>query len=217
MSKGKNDNKSTGGGSRVANLIADAGKSLSGKEVQQIARQTGYTPESIISRAERTAVNIKPSAQSFVQQAINTQTSTAVQRATEGAPVGTTPSFTYTPQGRVASVNYTAIEPQKNEVFGDVFGGAINANPLAGTVTFSELEAANKLALAGVQKQIARLQEDGATERVKYEVDNRIPAIQAESKGKINLQKIVNAGYKNIANIERGTEMVRNITSMFNF
>ena len=122
MSKGKNDNKNTGGGNRVADLIADAGKSLSGKEVQQIAKQTGYTPESIISRAERADVNVKPSAQSFVQQAINAQTSTAVQRATEGAPVGTTPSFTYTPQGRVASVNYTPIEPQKNEVFGDVFG-----------------------------------------------------------------------------------------------
>jgi hypothetical protein len=52
---------------------------------------------------------------------------------------------------------------------------------------------------------------------VKYEVDNRIPAIQAESKGKLDLQKIVNAGYKNIADIERGTEMMRNITSMFNF
>jgi hypothetical protein len=217
MAKGKNDNKNTGGGNRVANLIADAGKSLSGKEVQQIAKQTGYTPESIISRAEKADVKAKPSAQSFVQQAINTQTSTAVQRATQSAPVGTTPSFTYTPQGRVASVNYTPIEPQKNEVFGDVSGGAAAAKPPTGTVAFSELEAANKLALAGVQKQIARLQEDGATERVKYEVDNRIPAIQAESKGKINLQKIVNAGYKNIANIERGTEMVRNITSMFNF
>lgn len=217
MSKRKNDNKSTGGGSRVANLIADAGKSLSGKEVQQIAKQTGYTPESIIARAEKADVNVKPSAQSFVQQAINAQTSTAVQRATENAPVGTTPSFTYTPQGRVASVNYTPIEPQKNEVFGDVFGEKTNTNPLAGTVSFSELEASNKLALAGIQKQIAQLEQAGATERTKYEVDNRIPLVQAESKGKIDLQKIVNAGYKNIANIERGTEMVRNITSMFNF
>lgn len=217
MSKGKNDNKSTGGGSRVTNLIADAGKTLSRKEVQQIAKQTGYTPESIIARAEKADVKAKPSAQSFVQQAINTQTSTAVQRATESAPVGTTPSFTYTPQGRVASVNYTPIEPQKNEVVGDVFGEKTNADPLAGTVSFSEHEAANKLALAKIQEQIAQLQEAGATERTKYEVDNRIPFLQAESKGKIDLQAIVNAGYKNIANIERGTEMVRNITSMFNF
>ena len=213
MPKGKNDNKSTGGGSRVTNLIADAGKTLSRKEVQQIAKQTGYTPESIIARAEKADVKAKPSAQSFVQQAINTQTSTAVQRATESAPVGTTPSFTYTPQGRVASVNYTPIEPQKNEVFGE----KTNADPLAGTVSFSEHEAANKLALAKIQEQIAQLQEAGATERTKYEIDNRIPFLQAESKGKIDLQAIVNAGYKNIANIERGTEMVRNITSMFNF
>jgi len=198
MSKGKNDNKSTGSGSRVADLIADAGKNLSGKEVQQIAKQTGYTPESIIARAEKADVKATPSAQSFVQQAINAQTSTAVQRATESAPVGTTPSFTYTPQGRVASVNYTPIEP-------------------LGTVSFSEYETSNKLALARIQEQIAQLQEDGATERTKYEIDNRIPFLQAESKGKIDLQAIVNAGYKNIANIERGAEMVRNITSMFNF
>lgn len=57
----------------------------------------------------------------------------------------------------------------------------------------------------------------GAFERLKYEVDNQIPLAQAEAQGKIDLQKIVNAGYKNIANIERGTEMVRNVTSMFNF
>lgn len=62
-----------------------------------------------------------------------------------------------------------------------------------------------------------RVRQAGATERLKYEVDNKIPQIQAEAKGKIDLQQIVNAGYKNIANIERGTEMVRNITSMFNF
>lgn len=66
-------------------------------------------------------------------------------------------------------------------------------------------------------EQVERIRQAGATERLKYEVDNKIPQIQAESKGRIDLQAIVNAGYKNIANIERGTEMVRNITSMFNF
>lgn len=84
-------------------------------------------------------------------------------------------------------------------------------------VPFSTFDLAKEGANLEIKRQIAQIQEAGATERVKYEVDNRIPAIQAESKGKLDLQAIVNAGYKNIANIERGTEMMRNITSMFNF
>jgi hypothetical protein len=39
----------------------------------------------------------------------------------------------------------------------------------------------------------------------------------ANISGGINLQKIVNAGYKEIAKIERGAQMMGNITSMFNF
>ena len=67
------------------------------------------------------------------------------------------------------------------------------------------------------QKSMENIRQAAETERLKYEVDNKIPQIQAESKGRLDLQAIVNAGYKNIANIERGTEMVRNVTSMFNF
>jgi len=84
-------------------------------------------------------------------------------------------------------------------------------------VPFANFDLAREGANLEIKRQIAQIQEAGATERTKYEVDNRIPVVQAESKGKIDLQAIVNAGYKNIANIERGTEMVRNITSMFNF
>lgn len=79
-----------------------------------------------------------------------------------------------------------------------------------GYATIPEIESSTQLS-------IEKIRDAGATERLKYEVDNRIPEIQAESKGKLDLQAIVNAGYKNIANIERGTEMVRNITSMFSF
>ena len=44
------------------------------------------------------------------------------------------------------------------------------------------------------QKEIERIRNAGASERLKYEVDNRIPEIQAESKGRLDLQAIVNAG-----------------------
>lgn len=88
-------------------------------------------------------------------------------------------------------------------------------------IPYSEYDLFGDTLQARIQNQgleeVERIRQAGATERLKYEVDNKIPQIQAESKGRIDLQAIVNAGYKNIANIERGTEMVRNITSMFNF
>jgi hypothetical protein len=88
-------------------------------------------------------------------------------------------------------------------------------------IPYSEYDLFGETFSAQIQNQglenVERIRQAGATERLKYEVDNKIPQIQAESKGKLDLQAIVNAGYKNIANIERGTEMVRNVTSMFNF
>ena len=97
--------------------------------------------------------------------------------------------------------------------YGDVFGES--------QIPYSEYDLLGETFNSQIQNQglenVERIRQAGATERLKYEVDNRIPEIQAESKGKLDLQAIVNAGYKNIANIERGTEMVRNVTSMFNF
>jgi len=88
-------------------------------------------------------------------------------------------------------------------------------------IPYSEYDLFGETFSAQIQNQglenVERIRQAGATESLKYEVDNKIPQIQAESKGKLDLQAIVNAGYKNIANIERGTEMVRNVTSMFNF
>ena len=51
MSNNKNKNK------RIGEAIAAAGKNLSGKEVKQIAKQTGYTPQAVISRAEKSRCN----------------------------------------------------------------------------------------------------------------------------------------------------------------
>jgi hypothetical protein len=66
-------------------------------------------------------------------------------------------------------------------------------------------------------KELEQLRQAGETERVKYEVDSRVPVVQAEAKGKIDLQKIVNSGYSNIARIERGSDMFRSIMGAFNF
>ena len=98
-----------------------------------------------------------------------------------------------------------------------IYGSASSNLPGEQVVNYANFDFAREGANLDTQKEIERIRNAGAYERLKYEVDNRIPEIQAESKGKLDLQSIVNAGYKNIANIERGTEMVRNITSMFNF
>lgn len=213
MSKNKGNDKGKGGdggGNRVADLIADTGKNLSGREVEKIAQQTGYTPASIVARAERADVNVRPSAQSFVQQAVQAQTALAETKARESAPANTTAVFNYTPQGTISSVRYDPIAAVEQPTSQETSAAQNTANPLAGTADFANVNAANAITLE-------RLRQDAMTERTKYEVDNKIPLAQAESQGKIDLQKIVNSGYKNIANIERGTEMVRNITSMFNF
>jgi hypothetical protein len=197
----------------IKNLIKDAGKNLSAKEVKQIAEKTGYTAQSIVNRAEKADVKVQPSAASFVQQAVKAQTAAQEQRATAAAPANTTPSFNYTPQGSVASVTYNPVTP-KQEIVSPI--EPVTA-PTTQTASLTEVESANRLAAAQIEKQIAQLQDFGQTERLKYEVDNRIPVVQAEAKGKLDLQKIVNSGYKEISQIERASKMMGNITSMFNF
>lgn len=85
--------------------------------------------------------------------------------------------------------------------------------------TAAELQTRSQISNYGwdAQKAMENIRQAAETERLKYEVDNRIPVVEAEAKGKIDLQKIVNAGLQNVTRIERGADMVRSITSMFNF
>lgn len=105
--------------------------------------------------------------------------------------------------------------------YGQASGAATSfvQTPLAGTMYASDLD--KYLAGIGVQTQsnerIENVRQAGETERLKYEVDSRVPVVQAEAKGKLDLQKIVNSGYSNIARIERGSDMFRSIMGAFNF
>lgn len=200
------NNKNKKGNQRIGQAIAAAGKNLSGKEVKQIAKQTRYTPQSVISRAEKAGVTVRPSAQDFVRQAVQAQTQAQEEHARQSAPSGTTAVFEYTPEGTIKSYRYDPISfiPETPET------PETPKTPEAGNPFKLEVDYAQ-------EQTLRRIIEDAATERLKYEVDNRIPAIEAESRGKLDLQKIVNAGYKNIANIERGAQMASSIYSMFNF
>jgi outer membrane biosynthesis protein TonB len=84
-------------------------------------------------------------------------------------------------------------------------------------VPFANIPLAQQGANLATEKSIARLKEAAATERLRYEVDNRIPQIQAEAKGQMDLQKIVNAGYKNIKRLESTSNMFSSLMAAFNF
>ncbi len=86
-----------------------------------------------------------------------------------------------------------------------------------GYVTDLEYEAGLNKANLDMQRQIEQLRQAGQTERQKLINENNLAVTGAEVKGKLDLQGIVNAGYKNIANIERGSNMFSSIMGAFNF
>ena len=168
------------------------GSNLGAGEIRQIAAATGKSVAQIAGKADNKGIQVSSAAQNVVARA-------AAPSPPPGPPPGPGPSPTYFDPG-----------------FPFGFPGA-GVSPGQQVVPFANFDLAREGANLATEKEIERIRDAGATERLKYEVDNRIPEIQAKSKGDLDLQAIVNAGYKNIANIERGSDMVRNITSMFNF
>jgi hypothetical protein len=67
------------------------------------------------------------------------------------------------------------------------------------------------------QKAMEGLRQAGATERQKLVNENNLAVTGLEVKGKLDLQGIINAGYKNIARIERGSNMFQSVMGAFNF
>lgn len=196
MGKGKGqDNKP-----KLSQTIKAAGPVISQKELKQIQNQYGDKGvDKAKSYAKETkGVSFNQGAQNFYQ---NYKQSVNIPTSTTQTPVNPVDSFTE------ALNNFTSS-----------FGGESSAGGVGGGyIPYSEYSLYPDVLSNQALLQAERIRDAGSTERLKYEVDNKIPQIQEESKGRIDLQKIVNAGYKNIANIERGSDMVRNITSMFSF
>ncbi len=206
--------------SRVNKLIEQAGKNLNAKEIREIQQKTGYTPESIINRAEKADVNVKPAAQSFVQQFATQQTQKQEQAAQAAANPGTQAVFSYSPAGSISSVSYA---PTQAAVSSPAFqetiaaGGALANSALSGYQDALNVQAALQVGQQETQKQLEQLRQAGQTERQKLVNENNLAVTGMEVKGKLDLQGIVNAGYKNIANIERGSNMFSSIMGAFNF
>ena len=218
MGKGKGqDNKPT-----LSQTIKAAGPVISQKELKQIQNQYGDKGvDKAKSYAKKTEnVSFNQGAQNFYQnykQSINTSTNNTQ------IPVDPLDKFTE------ALNNFTSSFGGESSA-GGVGGGYIPYSEYSlypdvlsnqAQVEAERVRAKGLLEAEQVRSnallEAERIRDAGSTERLKYEVDNKIPQIQEESKGRIDLQKIVNAGYKNIENIKRGSDMVRNITSMFSF
>lgn len=206
-----------------------AGERLGGAAVREIAQNRGYIPVPVApaptttttpsTSAGRTTADLR---QLIATKAAAGEPLSDLKASFAGEKLGgSTVQNIFQRNKQVASSSGTETEKEtetKKEVL-DPNAIGITEPEFTAAQTAAELQTRSQISNYGwdAQKAIAALQQAGATERTKYEVDNKIPLVQAEARGKIDLQKIVNAGYKNIANIERGAEMVRNITSMFNF
>lgn len=213
-----------------------AGERLGGAAVREIAQNRGYIPVPVAPSPTATATPSTSAGRTTadLRQTIATKAAAGVPLSDLKASFageklgGSTVQNIFQRNKQVASSSGTEAEKETEteketdkpiEPVLDPNAIGITEPEFTAAQTAAELQTRSQISNYGwdAQKAIAALQQAGATERTKYEVDNKIPLAQAEAQGKIDLQKIVNAGYKNIANIERGTEMVRNITSMFNF
>ena len=190
------------------------------KVLKEFERQ-GYNLSSIIAQAEKKKIPV--GAQAYTAAATQTQTmqQAAQDRATAAANPGTQATFTQTSWGQPV-VTYVPTSPPAQSSSAAPAAAAPAAaapavDPLKGYVDFMTMQSANILAGKDIDKQIETLRDAGMTERQRLINENNIAVTEKEIGGKLDLQKIVNSGYKNIANIERGSNMFASIMSAFNF
>jgi hypothetical protein len=186
------------------------------------AERQGYNLSSIIAQAERKGIPVAAKAHTAAATQTQAMQQSAQNRATAAAPTGTQATFSYSPAGSISSVTYAPTSPPSQSYSAPSSSAASTAaaptvDPLQGYVSFMNAQSANTLAAKEVDKQIEALRDAGMTERQRLVNENNLAVTEKEVGGKLDLQKIVNAGYKNIANIERGSNMFASIMSAFNF
>lgn len=197
--------------SKIKQQIKDAGKKLNVKELQSIAKKTGYTPESVVRRAEETGVTVKPAAKSFAQQYVsssrNSNNNNNDDDDTNKKPGDFTP----------ATGGLTAAETA--ELFRTLQTGEENLLNIQGqwSQNAAQIGANAAVSSAGIRadadKEVAKAYSDAqkyasslGLEGVKYGADKESEWRQAvaniEVKGKLDLQPIINAGLERVAGIE---------------
>lgn len=185
--------------SKINKQIADAGRKLNLKELQSIAKSTGYTPESIVRRAEKADVRIGSGAKTFAQTG-------GVQEEKKEPP-----SFDGDPTakaiGQMGEIFQTLQTGQEN--LANIQGqwaqnaaqiGANAAVSSAGIRADADKEVAK--AYADAQKYASSLGLEGVKYGADREADWRQAVANIEVKGKLDLQPIINAGLEKVAGIE---------------
>jgi hypothetical protein len=178
--------------SKINKQIADAGRKLTLKELQSIAKSTGYTPESIVRRAEKANVRIGSGARTFAQTG-------GVQEEKKEPP-----SFDGDPTAKAIG--------QMGEIFQTLQTGQENLANIQGqwaqnaTVSSAGIRAdADKevaKAYADAQKYASSLGLEGVKYGADKEAEWRQAVANIEVKGKLDLQPIINAGLERVAGIE---------------
>lgn len=199
-------------------LLKKVGGTLNTQEAAEIARKTGLTVSSVIARAEKAGINVGGGVQNLATTEQQQRQQNAINTATAAAPAGTQATFTQTDWGQpVVTYVPTSPPPPPPATTPPPAAAAPAVDPLQGYVDFMTMQSANILAGKDIDKQIETLRDAGMTERQRLINENNIAVTEKEIGGKLDLQKIVNAGYKNIANIERGSDMFNSLMSAFNF
>jgi hypothetical protein len=178
-------------------------------EIRQATGLSGDAARTVASNWAPAAQAAAPPTVQEVRQATGANKETAAQILARV----TGPTTTQTSTTTSTTTLPTALDTTTTSSLDGFDASAIPPN-LINTPMF---DAATQKAGFQTQYNIADLQEAGETERTKLLNENRLATGAQEIAGKLDLQKIVNAGYKNIANIERGSNMFASIMSAFNF
>jgi len=187
-----------------------ASRGATAQEIRQATGLRGDAARTVVAGWSPGAQAAAPPTVQQVRQATGTNRSQAAAIAARVAPVSTNTNNTNT--------NNTNTDNTNTDNTNTAAGGI---NPLDAYLAAQGAELQTRSAISNygwdAQKVIAQLQDAGQTERQKLVNENNLAVTAAEVKGKLDLQGIINAGYKNIANIERGSNMFSSLMGAFNF
>ncbi|NBS68713.1 hypothetical protein EBT31_07330 [bacterium] len=192
-----------------------------GYSASYIAGKTGLSPEqakNVVERQTSSANNAaQPSLASSAQQilAIHQSSQTPAEKESAIRSLGFTPVVTGGQSVASQSAQTQNTQQNSSSSASAQPGGAETIPP--GLINQPMYDAAKGAANLQIQKEIENLRQAGQTERQKLVNENNLAVTGLEVKGKLDLQGIVNAGYKNIANIERGSNMFASLMGAFNF
>lgn len=195
-----------GNKNKARDALQNVGSNLSAREAEKIAERSNLSVRQVINIARNEDIGIRSATKELAQQSSS---------PLPGAPAINFNQPSAIPQYVAAPSSPSSSSSSSSESFSSFIPPT--TPPGEQVVPFANLDLATQGASFRSNEAIALLRENAATERTKLEIANRIPEIKARSKGEINLQKIINAGYKNIKRLESTSNMFSSLMGAFNF